>query len=163
MAALEIVCECPKCYVVIPCLGCFHGCPGVEEDLPDEEGFQEDLDEWYQEIKEKMKAGTVRMVEAPEPSNLVELLPNQPGIQYGEMIYGPDNDGPYHVRRPGEVVPEGVVPLRMFQIGPGEFRKEEDVLREYAEIAEEFRQQQEEQRAGRPFREIFEELREPFP
>ena len=45
MAELEIVYECPKCYVVIPYLGCFHGCPGVEEDLPDEEGFQEDLDE----------------------------------------------------------------------------------------------------------------------
>ena len=103
------------------------------------------------------------MVEAPEPSNLVELLPNQPGIAYGQVIRGPNSDADYHVRRQGEAVPEGVVPLRMFQIGPGEFRKEEDVLREYAEIAEEFQQQQEEQRAGRPFGEIFEELREPFP
>ena len=102
------------------------------------------------------------MVEAPEPSNLVELLPNQPGIQYGEMIYYPDNDGPYHVRRPGETVPEGVVPVRMFQVGPGQFRKEQEVLDEHRELAEEFRQQQQ-QEEPRPFREIFEELREPFP
>ena len=85
--------------------------PGVEEEDTDEAGFQEDLSDWYIEIKEKMKEGTVRVVEALEPSNLMELLPNKPGIDYGQNIGGPDLDGLYHVRRQGEAVPEGVITI----------------------------------------------------
>ena len=161
--------ECTRCYVIIPYLSCYHNCPAVEEEVDqEEEEFQEDLVEWYKEIKKKQKEdpSSVRIVEAPDPKDLVELLPNQPGINYDHpTIYGPDGDGPYHVRSEGEAVP-GVTTLLMFKIGPGEFRKEEDVLREHAELAEEYRQQQEEQQQEeeyRQFREIFEEFREPYP
>ena len=118
MAELEVVYECPRCYVVIPYFPCFHGCPGLEEDdLPDEEGLQEDLVDWYKEIKKKQKEDprSVGIVEAPEPQNLVEVLPNQPGQQYHEDIRGPQLEGSYHIRRQWGEVPDWIQPIRMLE------------------------------------------------
>ena len=137
MAELEDIYECPKCYVIIPYLGCFHSCPGVKRENTDEEGFQEDLSDWYIEIKNKMKEGTVRVVEAPEPKVVVHLLPNLPGQEYQEDIQGPGLDGSYHLRRVGEQVPEGVVPKRYIETAPGEYRPEDEVLAEGNALAEE--------------------------
>ena len=162
-----IVYECTRCYVIIPYLSCYHNCPAVEVDQ-EEEGFQEDLVGWYVEIKKRQKEDprSVRIVEAPEPQNLVEVLPNQPFQQYHEDIRGPGLEGSYHISRQWEEVPDGIQPIRMFEIGPGQYRLEEEVLAEEEKLAEEFRQQQqqEEQREEyRLFEEIFQEFREPYP
>ena len=134
-------------------MSCFHNCPG--EDQEEEEGFREDLTEWLQEIKEKTKEGTVRVVEVPEPEGevVVHLLPNLPGQQYQEDIQGPGLDGSYHLRRVGEQVPEGVVPKRYIEIAPGEYMPDE----------EDQQQEDQQQEQFRTFEELFEEFREPYP
>ena len=135
---IEIIYECKKCWSLLPYLSCPHNCPGNDQSDDEEEGFQEDLTQWLEEIKQKMKEGTVRIVEAPIEDVIVQLLPNQPGQQYKEDIRGPRLEGSYHLRRMGEEVPEGVEPLRMVQFGPGEYRPEEEMLREEEELRQHF-------------------------
>ena len=123
-------------YAIIPYKSCYDNFPGQEEGQDsEEEGFQEDMALWLAEIKEKMKQGTVRIIEAPELQNLMEVLPNQQGQEYQEDIRGPRLVGSYHIRRQGEEVPDGIQPIRMFEIGPVQYRLEEEVLTEQEEIA----------------------------
>ena len=132
-----------------------------------EEGFQENLSGWYEEIKKKKEQGIqVNVVGADEEEysldvQVVMILLNQPGIQYQENIQGHDIEGSWHLRRQGERVPQGVEPIDMVEVGPGEYRRlsaieaEEELAQEISQISL--------QEELRPFEKIFEELREPFP
>ena len=67
---IEIIYECTKCYAIVPYLGCPHNCLGDFEENgqePEEEGFDDDMKGWLEDIKIKMKKGLVRLVEAPDP------------------------------------------------------------------------------------------------
>ena len=163
MAEQELtVYECPNCWVILPYKSCYHSC--LEQDMPDEEGFIDDLTGWYAEVKNKKEQGVkIRVVQADGTIEdkvdrlIVMILPNQSGQQYPEKITGHDIDGSWHLRRNGEDVPQGVEPILMVEVAPGQYKKLSDI-----EAEEELALQQDQQEEFRPFEELFEEFREPY-
>ena len=51
---------------------------------------------------------------------VLEILPNVPGQEYDRILRG-EGDEAYHIRREGEVVPEGVEVMRVREVLPGKF------------------------------------------
>ena len=165
--------ECSKCLVILPYKSCYHSC--LEQDLEDEEeGFMEDLTGWYLEVKNKKDQGVkIKVVEADGTVNeqvshlIVMIVPNQPGQQYPQKITGHDLDGSWHLRRNGEQIPQGVDPILMVEVSPGQYRKLSaiEVEEEQQEIIEKSRVSLEElMLEDQPrFEDLFQHLREPFP
>ena len=157
-----IVYECPECWAILPYKSCSHSCPG--QDGQDEEGFVDDISTWYEEVKAKKEQGVrVRVIDGDgEEYNLEEqiviLLPNQPGRQYQEDIRGPDLEGSYHLRRLGEKVPDGVEPIQMVEVRPGEYRRLEQV--EQVELEMSMARVSLDEVEEQP---NFDDLREPYP
>ena len=122
-----VIYECPKCYVALPYRSCFHSCPDQDAQEDDEEGFQENLSGWYEEVKKKKEEGWRVKVAGDEESEVDQLvvliLPNQPGQRYQEDIRGHNIDGSWHVMRQGEMVPQGVEPIAMVEVQPSQYRK----------------------------------------
>ena len=165
-----VIYECPKCYVALPYRSCFHSCPD-QDAQEDEEGFQENLSGWYEEVKKKKEEGWQVQVAGDEESEVDQLvvliLPNQPGQRYPEAIQGHDIDGSWHIMRKGESVPQGVEPIPMVEVGPGQYRRlsaieAEEELAAMGELSLQDHQQQQEEEY-RPFEELFEKYREPYP
>ena len=120
--------ECPKCYVALPYKSCCHSCPDQDVEDKEEDGFREDLSDWYEEIKKKKEDGwQVKIVADGEEYEadklIVMILPNQPGRRYPEAIQGHDIDGSWHIMRQGESVPQGVEPIPMVEVGPGQYKR----------------------------------------
>ena len=110
--------ECPKCWAIIPYLGCPHRC--------EEDGFLE-------KFLEEIKGMRVTVVEADDPE-ILEMIPNQPGQVYEQNLCKDGGEQAYHIRQEGEVVPEGVEIIRVMKIGPGEYKREDEIIREAEEI-----------------------------
>ena len=62
--------------------------------------------------------------EAPPPQ-ILELIPDPPAE--GQLQS-------YHLREDGEEVPEGVTPIQVFKVAPGEFRPVAEIIAEAEEI-----------------------------
>ena len=107
--------ECRRCWALLPYRECPHNCPEDYEGQDQDDGFSEDLEEFLKEIK----GVRVRVYEAPDPE-ILELIPDQ-------------GQG-FHVREEGEEVPEGVQPIRVFEVGPNDYRPVENVLAEAREF-----------------------------
>ena len=104
---------------------------------PEEEGFDDDMKGWLEDIKIKMEKGLVGLMEAPDPE-VFELVPDQPGQPQGTIRA--DNDKQtYHLRREGEDIDELTGILRVMKIGDREYRRESEILQEEQELAEEWR------------------------
>ena len=162
----EIIYECSKCFSLLPYKSCFHSCPGQDAEEDEEDGFHENLGDWYQEVKKKKEEGWQVQVAGDEEYTLdapvVMILPNQPGRRYLENIQGHDLDGSWHLRRQGEEVPEGVEPIRMVEVGPGEYRRLADL--EMVEMEVRMARVSLEDKEEQPrFEDLFEEFRKPFP
>ena len=161
--------ECPKCFVILPYKSCYHSC--LEQNAEEEEGFIDDLMGWYLEMKNKKEQGVrIKVVEADGTVNdevdklIVMILPNQPGQQYPEKITGHDLDGSWHLRRNGEQVPQGVEPILMVEVGPGQYKKLSALeAEEELALQQQEEDQQQEEEEYRPFEELFEKYREPYP
>ena len=169
-----VIYECPRCFSLLPYKSCFHSCTeyqGDEEEL--EEGFQETLDQsWYDEIKQKKQQGVEIRVVGENRDYILDyqvimILPNEEGKRYRENITGHDIDGSWHVRRQNEQIPQGVEGIWMVEVGPGKYKRLSAIEAEEELAAQEDqqqeKQQEDQQEEFRPFREIFEELREPYP
>ena len=92
---IEIIYECTNCYAIVPYLSCPHNYPGdlKHGEDPEEEGFDDDMKGWLEDIKIKMKKGLVRLVEAPDPE-VFELVPDQPGQPQGTIRADNDENHP---------------------------------------------------------------------
>ena len=158
--------ECRECWAILPYKSCCHSCPG--QDGQDEEGFVEDLSTWYSEVKEKKDQGVrIRVVDGNDEEydleeQVVILLPNQPGHQYQQDIRGPDLEGSYHLRRLGEEVPDGVEPIEMVEVGPGEYRRLSEMEQVELEMSM-ARVSLDEVEEQPRFEDVFDDLREPYP
>ena len=124
--------ECPKCWAIIPYLGCPHRCPGDwSGNDEEEEGFCEDR--FLEKFLEEIKGMRVTVVEADDPE-ILEMIPNQPGQVYEQNLCKDGDEQAYHIRQEGEVIPEGVEIIRVMKIGPGEYKREDEIIREAEEI-----------------------------
>ena len=124
--------ECPMCWAIIPYLGCPHRCPGDWDGTDEEEGFCEEedfLEDFYKQIKEMR----INVVEAADPE-ILEMVPNQPGQIYPQNLQKDGDNQAYHIRQEGEVVPEGVQVIPVLKIGPGEYKREDEIIREAEEV-----------------------------
>ena len=78
---VPVVYECPKCWAIIPYIGCSDRCPG---DDSEDEAFDEDLARFQEEIKGQQCRITTLVQEAPDPE-ILELVPDQPGQPQGSI------------------------------------------------------------------------------
>ena len=72
-------------------------------------------------------------MEADDPE-ILEMIPNQPGQVYEQNLHKDGEEQAYHIRQEGEVVPEGVEIMRVMKIGLGEYKREDEIIRETEEI-----------------------------
>ena len=82
---------------------------------------------------EEIKGMRVTVVEADDPE-ILEMIPNQPGQVYEQNLCKDGDEQAYHIRQEGEVIPEGVEIIRVMKIGPGEYKREDEIIREAEEI-----------------------------
>ena len=105
---IPVVYECRKCWIIIPYIKYPHNCPGDFNN-------NEDLETFLEEIKGLQ----VSVDEAPEPK-ILELIPNQ--MQDDEQYQA------FHIREADEEVPDGVEPIQVYEVGPGEYRAVVDII-----------------------------------
>ena len=104
----------------------------------------------------------IKVVGADNEEYLLEAVPDQPGKVYKEKIMIEEES--YHILRQQEKVPMDVEPIRMVEVEPGQYKKLSEVEVEEMQMRmARVNLEEEPQEEFRPFEEVFEEYREPFP
>ena len=162
-----VVYECMDCFQIIPYKSCCHNCPGLynwdrmQEEL--DEGFQENLSGFYEEVRSLKENGVEINVVGVDGEQykmkeaVLLAVSDQPGKVYRQSIILEDGVS-YHLQGRTEDIPMEVDPIKMVEVSPGYYRG----LTDMELIKLEMRMARINLDEEPNFEDIFQELREPL-
>ena len=128
-----VVYECPDCFVIIPYRSCFHNCCGIwtqeERNQFWDMGYQEQLDNFYEEVWTHKNAGYDVIVKEANGMEyymekaVVLAVPDQPGKVYKQKIEFDKDGETYHLLCHEEDLPSDVEPIYVVEVEKGGYQK----------------------------------------